>query len=730
MFPFPHPGAVPVLSRKPVAGWVIWVLTAVLTMALVANNAEYLFHHPAYEDGDAAANSLQVRQAKRFREIHGAYSRWGFHHPGPMYFYVLGLGEGLLYDVAKVVPTPFNAQLIATMALSSFFLSAGLVLFTRRLPRAWQRFFLPLAIGITAWHFTIGGTPPAAGSAVFLSIWTAHAAVLPFFCLVVACASVASGAGEDLGYLVLAGGILVHLHVAQPLFVVPLSLLAYAGLLHACRVREREERWGLSVGPLVTGPWRRFPRAHEVAGWLLGLFLLPLVIDALQGSDSNFARILAHVREHPAGHHSLARAVCYFFQFGAYDSYDPGRLDFGRYDAAGMGEFVVRHWLPYAFWATVPLAFGVLAVVARPMPRFLAWFAASLGATAGLTLVWGMRQEGEMFYYNALFNSAIYGTAALLPAVAVAALLARILPSRRSASMVPVGVSGLLFLLAGGILWSRASRAHTGGYDDAPHRAVAEAVRRGELTLTLAPAGRKEVPFILFPPNALDLALAVAVQLDRAGFDFCVDNDWGNLFGEAHTPAHRPPADPLPTTNWRIVPPAGARATRVSALPTGYPDHRIVTSTPTLDPAAGERIVFSRDGNYELFSLSGWAPTDTNWTWSSGRDVGLGFHPEPASAAVEMSLRAWPFTVANKLKGQRVEVFFNDVTVGLSTLRDEAHPVVCRIPTALWNSSAGARVRLHFPDAASPRALGLGGQDVRLLGGGFRSIDFRLITTP
>ncbi len=391
-----------------------------------------------------------------------------------------------------------------------------------------------------------------------------------------------------------------------------------------------------------------------------------------------------------------------------------------------MRAFVGKHWLPYALWGTVPLAFGGLAATVRPVPRFLVWFVVFLGAAVSLTMVWGMRQEGEMFYYNALFNAAIYGAAALLPAATLAALLSRVLPSGRF-NLVPVGVSGLLFLLAGGVLWSRADRTRTGGYDDGPHLAVADAVSRGLTDLAPTADGGRGTPFILSPPNALDLALTVALQLDRAGVDFCVDDWCGNLFGAAHTPAGRP-AGRLPTANWRIVAP-GLGAAVPGARPTGYPDYQLDFTPAALDPAGG-RIIFSQQGNFGSYSLSGWASTDADWTWATGRDVGLGFVPGPAASEVEMTLRAWPYTVPGKLDGQRVEVYFNDAPLGLAPLRDEDHPVTIRIPAALWNASPRARVRLRFPDAASPQDLSPGSLDNRLIGGGFRAVEFRLPAAP
>ncbi len=90
-----------------------WLLAAILFAAILLNNSELIFQSRIYEHDDYAANSLQVLKAKEFRETLGHYCRFQFHHPGPAFFYLFGWGELLFFDALKLVPTPFNAQLIA-----------------------------------------------------------------------------------------------------------------------------------------------------------------------------------------------------------------------------------------------------------------------------------------------------------------------------------------------------------------------------------------------------------------------------------------------------------------------------------------------------------------------------------------------------------------------------------------------------------------------------------------
>jgi hypothetical protein len=51
----------------------------------------------------------------------GNYSREGFNHPGPAYMYVQAAGQWLFLYVLHLVPTAWNAHVLAVFALNSSF---------------------------------------------------------------------------------------------------------------------------------------------------------------------------------------------------------------------------------------------------------------------------------------------------------------------------------------------------------------------------------------------------------------------------------------------------------------------------------------------------------------------------------------------------------------------------------------------------------------------------------
>src|ERR1700753_3629488 len=98
------------------------VVSGVTFFAVLLIINRELFNLPIFEYTDFAANAIQVERAKHFRELLGNYSRWGFHHPGPAFFYIFALGERVLHDWLHLVPSEMNAHILSMAALNTAFL--------------------------------------------------------------------------------------------------------------------------------------------------------------------------------------------------------------------------------------------------------------------------------------------------------------------------------------------------------------------------------------------------------------------------------------------------------------------------------------------------------------------------------------------------------------------------------------------------------------------------------
>src|SRR6266536_2654221 len=175
--PAPWNAAAP--PRRPV---IFGIAFATLLALLVVRNRA-LFTIVVDESGDPAANSIITAQAKHFALLVGNYSRLGFSHPGPGFFYVQAFGEWLFHDRFRIVPAPWNGQVLGVLVLNAALLAATMTVLAGWL-RSWPATALAgaAALGFLARH----------GQAASV-MWPPFMYVLPFLLLLVAAASVAAG---------------------------------------------------------------------------------------------------------------------------------------------------------------------------------------------------------------------------------------------------------------------------------------------------------------------------------------------------------------------------------------------------------------------------------------------------------------------------------------------------------------------------------------------------------
>lgn len=210
---------------------------------------------PTVEGGDAAADSLRVPTF--WSQTDGIYSRWGFHHPGPLLFWLYGLSERLLANGLVGLP-PLGAHVILVIGIAT----ASTALLVAALENERNRLLLGPAVFLFAAVSSIDGTAvvPWAPS---LGNW---------FFVMAAAGLTAVSRDRSWGYpvTVVAAFALVHLHV---LFV-PLGLLGLVWVSVRLARRPPSRKWlwictalALTLAaPMVaaavngTSPWPKYLR--------------------------------------------------------------------------------------------------------------------------------------------------------------------------------------------------------------------------------------------------------------------------------------------------------------------------------------------------------------------------------------------------------------------------------------------------------------------------------------
>jgi hypothetical protein len=255
---------------------------ALLALLLVRNHR--VFTEAVYPRGDSAANAIITQQAEHFDLLVGNYSRVGFSHPGPAFFYWQAGGRWLFHDLLGLVPAAWNGQWLAVLILNAALVAGALAIL-----RTWSDSWRPVAwCGVVTLVFL------ATHDNLLSSTWMPYVYLAPFLLLLTAGASVAAGRADHLWAMALAGGLLVHGH-AEFLFFVPVLSAVALGVLWRRRARGTRRDWALFCA-------------------VIALFLLPIVVNLVLHWPGEFGKYLSYGdKSHPHGAGATARYVLSFW---------------------------------------------------------------------------------------------------------------------------------------------------------------------------------------------------------------------------------------------------------------------------------------------------------------------------------------------------------------------------------------------------------------------------------
>jgi hypothetical protein len=483
-------------DRRPL--WV-WAVPFAALFALLCVRNRFLFSTKLYEQGDGGANSILIAQAKRFTLLVGNYSREGFHHPGPGYMYVEAAGEWLLRDLLHVVPTAWNAHMLAVFALNCAFVAmAVMVVYGWTRSPAGAAACFAVVVAFIIWYPWIAN-----------SDWMPNMYVIPYVAFVIAAASVAAGAARDVWIVTLSGWLLIHGHACFLLFVPVITAAAIAIAMwrfgwRACLIRFRERRSVWLPATLISA-----------------VFLLPIVVNLALHWPGNFGDYVSYGKSGRAGGHGPRQILDYLLWF----------------------------WWPHAYGWVVPVV-GYAAALAvavwlasGALRRFLlALLVINLVSTVALIAYAAVGIDYLSEYYIAYF----YWSAPLVTALVIAVGLIGWLTPRAAVALAGAGAVAAFVLLA--LLPD--ALASTNDIDQALPSAVASVAAQSP--------GKTIVLHIQHP--AWVPVTGFLVQAERTGVPVCVDDPWYTFLFTSQficTPAQA--AAGAPYWFYDPAPPAGAR---------------------------------------------------------------------------------------------------------------------------------------------------------------------------
>lgn len=334
---------------------------------------------PIVTDADFAVGELYTELATRAQLFVGPYSRFGWHHPGPLYFYVAAPFYAL---------SGHRAATLYAVALAINLAAIGLIGWVAaRESRGPMGAVLIGACALLSWRLTNYLASP----------WTGHVAVLASVGFLVAAAAVASGRWRWLPWLVAVGSFAVQTHVGFAPVVI-----------------------GAGIGAIVAGFRGAAPASRPSIGvvavsavLLAALWSLPIV-EAISHRGGNLAALWRFFVTDSAPGHPLREAIL----SGSYGLTGLLRPDL---DLPWAGHFAMS--LPWLSVAGIGLEIVLLLAIAGSDLRAGRRFEGCLAATALVATLLGIlaltRVRGDILNHD-LFRLTAIGTLNLAIILAMA----------------------------------------------------------------------------------------------------------------------------------------------------------------------------------------------------------------------------------------------------------------------------------------------------------------------
>ena len=451
-------------------------------------------------ESDIAVIDIQVLNVIHGTQAIGLYSRFGWNHPGPLYFQILApLYWATGYRHLAVVAT------VLVINLGSL---AALALVLRR-ARAEPGTLLAAAALVGVALVRLDGLLP--------SVWNPHVILLPFMLLMTTAAATISGAVGLLPAVVAIASFVAQTHIGAAPVAMTLATVAAVVVIRLALVGTHD--------PMKIDA-RRAVGIAIVTG--IALWAMPVLDQVLPSGSHNFAAIVRFFNESvPADPRGAARA----FEHLIVSPFAPD-----------LALEWAKTWSPSAPPTTRPLApiqFVLLAAAAliwwRRRQRFELGLTLAAAAAWAVGLVVVRRLPEPVHDYTVLWIIAI-GVMSWVPVAAIPLdFLVRAWLKRRSAGLrlvTPLLATAVVTLTTFAGIELIRRRA-------ADERASPRIERLAALVRAHLIERGTEAVLVHVPQEFWGVSTGVVLDLYRAGVTPTVDADWVSMFGESFRPTGR-----------------------------------------------------------------------------------------------------------------------------------------------------------------------------------------------
>jgi hypothetical protein len=469
--------------------------------------------------GDHAIFELVVRDLAEHEVLVGAYSRFGWYHPGPLGTYLLGIP----YHLAGGAPEAMSAGALLLAGISAV---VAVWLVHRRagvVPAVWT-----LLVVTASMH--------ALGDGFIRDTWNPHVPVLPFLAGVLLCWTAIQGTSWALPLAVVPMSLAAQLHVGYLPAVGALCAVLTLGLLVRA-VKHLRDRKDLDAVGLEDRPRRRPVRwlFAVVAALVVAVVLwLPPIKQQVTQSPGNIEELLEYMQRTPAATVGLSVGL--------------GRVadEFGK-----LPLYVTDAGVSTGVAAAVGLTMFIVALITAVLRRRgdVLWLGALTLAVAVAGVAAVARIEGDAFAYITQWTTVVgilsWTTVglSLLPELLLA--LRRTVARQRSAlghgavigaPLLALATAAVVVAAVGAARADPPQTEVTGQVDRLAEAVLADLDRHGMtgdtgavVRVDFASTTRPEFLGTFMPGPGL------VVELARDGVDVQVSDFWIMVFGERYT---------------------------------------------------------------------------------------------------------------------------------------------------------------------------------------------------
>lgn len=447
-----------------------------VALLLILFGGSYILWYPSHftsaceSGGDISVFALGVERAKHFEALVGPYSRFGFCHPGPAFFYIYALGEWL-FSFAE----PHSAHRLTQFILNLSLL--GLIAF--HLPAK-----SPVVSRVILILTVIMGFRMVRAD-LLETTWNPASVMMPFLLYVVLAARICSGRIEHLPLWLFTGTLALHNHVAT---AVPLVVVGLFTLLSLCfGARANFDK----VGTPLNG---------ALVGICILLNFLPIYEVITSQSSGNLGAFLA---------------------FRAKSSPDKTVTE--------VAMFIGRHLSPLSLFGVRNQILGLLVIILSLM---WCWYDLRTSVTEGRRELWravgvayGAACASAFLVEGKLYPYLMWSSLGLLSLLWWSFLERMYVRLEATNLGAPLSRRGTLIFLA--TAWSMSLLPLIPSM-----KALGCGERIVKFREELADFGKEDVRFVLHGQSLWMYTASFYVDLVRQGRSVCVAGSWWHVFGK------------------------------------------------------------------------------------------------------------------------------------------------------------------------------------------------------